>query len=265
MNKFHRGLPNDDGKICFINSIIQGLLSSKTFVNKVLNTENTSNDVINLFKILITKMVKDIDIKSENYLIRKHLEMKYEGQNCTHEALILLLDKMNMLDISKAIYKTRIVCNKCLNIVKTLSSDTVVHFIMYDTPKLRCDNFRDSIKAIVTEGSYDGVCNACDNDEFIFADVLTHTSDLLIITLNQFMGKKVYNYLKYLTIPGCGAYRLISTVNHRGNNNYGHYWTTVYTNSGTIIINDDTIHKCVDGEINHNGDAFVLFYERVSI
>ena len=101
--------------ICYLNVLIQSVLSCDVFVNAIKTNKdkymNETNVIGLLFYNIIYKMEHEIDIGTDNFTISEKLE--FVGQNCSHEALIFIIDKLHLDKLFDIKYEKTIFCISC--------------------------------------------------------------------------------------------------------------------------------------------------------
>ncbi len=132
------------------------------------------------------------------------------------------------------------------------------------------------------DGDY--ACDKCKNKarNTITRSILT-LPNVLIISLKRFAYdqrthrmRKVNNLVgypmtldisKYNPITPLDAkpatYRLISTVNHSGTLDFGHYYSYIKSDDHWYLANDTRMSNIDESHVLNNPSAYILFYERV--
>lgn len=132
------------------------------------------------------------------------------------------------------------------------------------------------------DGDY--ACDKCKNKAHntITRSILT-LPNVLIISLKRFAYdqrthrmRKVNNLVgypmtldisKYNPITPLDAkpatYRLISTVNHSGTLDFGHYYSYIKSDDHWYLANDTRMSNVDESHVLNNPSAYILFYERV--
>jgi ubiquitin C-terminal hydrolase len=132
------------------------------------------------------------------------------------------------------------------------------------------------------DGDY--ACDKCKNKAHntITRNILTPPS-VLIISLKRFAYdqrtnrmRKINNRVTYpmvlditkynpiTTSDGKSAtYKLISTVNHSGTLDFGHYYSFIYSGSTWYMANDAQMTPTMETAVLNNPSAYILFYERI--
>ena len=254
------GLNNNNNSICYLNSIIQSLISFNEFINIIKENKEeylkNNNDIGLLFFNIILKKEKGIKIEDDNYILSKKLE--YEGQQCAYEALIKIIDKLKIDDMFKIIYEKSIYCTKCEKITKTT----------YDTSNIY-ENFiesKENLSNIINKNLNtieDYKCDNCNKKvKQVIINNLIETNDIFIILYNQYFQKKKKKYDNILNLY-TGNYKLITKIEHIGNIYGGHYWMKKYYNDKIIIIDDINIREDELKNDNKSKFTYLLFYKKI--
>lgn len=256
------GLKNINS-ICYLNVLIQSVLSCDVFVNAIIANKdkymNETNVIGLLFYNIICKMVNEIEIGKDNFTMSEKL--KFVGQNCSHEALIFIIDKLHFEKLFNIKYEKTIFCINCDKITQK-KIDTCAMYEYFTESK--DGNFISIInRQIDSDEEYK--CDICNKKKHVFLNDLISSSEIFVITFNQYEEKKkIIKYKNVITLS-TGRYKLVAKINHIGNTNSGHYWMVRYNNKKTIAINDMDIK-----EINETNDdinstyTYMLFYIKIN-
>lgn len=256
------GLKNINS-ICYLNVLIQSVLSCDVFVNAIKTNKdkymNETNVIGLLFYNIIYKMEHEIDIGIDNFTMSKKLE--FVGQNCSHEALIFIIDKLHFEKIFDIKYEITIFCTNCDEITQK-KIDTCA---MYEYFTKSNDGDFISIINRQIDSDCEYKCDICNQKKHVFLHDLISSSEIFVITFNQFGEKKqIIKYENVITLS-TGRYKLVAKINHIGNTNSGHYWMVRYNNKKTIAINDMEIKEI--NEINDDTNStytYMLFYIKIN-
>lgn len=251
------GLKNINS-ICYLNSLIQSLLSCDIFIKTIKNNKDKFMEETNviglLFYNIIHKMENDITIDTDNFIMS--LKLDFVGQNCSHEALLFIIDKLHFEKTFEMKYEKTIFCTKCDEITKQIVDERVMFEYFTDSK----DNINISTKLInrQIDTIEDYKCDICKekNKHVCLCDLIS-SKDIFVLTLNQFYEKKKIKYENIINLS-TGTYKLVAKINHIGDMNGGHYWMVRYKDDKTIAINDMEIKEIND---NNNGiNTYMLFY-----
>jgi ubiquitin C-terminal hydrolase len=249
------GLKNINS-ICYLNALIQSLLSCKKFIEAIKNNKNKFMDETNviglLFYNIINKMENDITIDTDNYIMS--LKLNFIGENCSHEALTFIIDKLHFEKLFNIKFEKTIYCTNCDEITHQ-KIDTCAWY-EYFTKSNEGELFTNIINRQI-ETINDYKCDICkEKKKHIFLNDLILSGEIFVIMFNQYKEKKKINYEKKLNLS-TGIYELVAKINHMGDENSGHYWMVRYTNNKTIAINDMQIMDIND---NNSSNTYMLFY-----
>ncbi len=298
---FPFGLYNNS-VLCYFNSLIQTLLSCTSITEYLLeNKENFKNN--SFLKIYIKLIEKYKDIKTDNYTIEnmnlllfsnflKKLKQKKINfgfdQEDSGELLLLLLEVINdkyIYNLFMHKYRCNIYCRDCKNMIN-ISNDVNTFFEMnideinnnFLKSEIDCnlDNLNKYVRNNYSElENYK--CNNCHvYDDCIKINRLILTPTIIIINLNKYSKKGEYTYPLQLIFKNKKQqniyyYNLISTINHSGNQNFGHYVTKTIRKKiedsksedfkSDIYLLNDTSYEVSNFDSNLN--VYLLFYHFV--
>ena len=106
---------NNINSICYLNALIQSLLSCEKFIEAIKkNIEifmNDTNVIGLLFYNIINKMENNIKIDTDNYIMS--LKLNFIGENCSHEALTFIIDKLHFENLFEIKFQITIYCTNC--------------------------------------------------------------------------------------------------------------------------------------------------------
>lgn len=289
--------------LCYFNSLLQTLLSCTSITEYLLRNEEELKN--NKFLILYIKLIKKY-INSENhsnYLVdntnillfnefltiikSKKINFGYDQED-SGELLLLLLDIINnkyINDLFLHRYKCDIYCKQCkklTNIQSDISSffeininDLNNKFLNYNVDK-HLSNLNKYIRNNYSElENY--ICSNCKyNNMNIKIHRLTLIPTILVINLNKYILKSNYQYPIELIFINklseyCYKYKLISTINHSGSQNFGHYITkTIRKNHeykhctdkefDIYLLNDTSYQK---DNFKSDSNSYLLFYHYI--
>lgn len=286
--------------ICYFNSLIQTLLSCTSITEYLLyNEEKVKNN--NFLKIYITILKKYIQSENHsNFLVdntnlllfnellqaikQKNIKFGYDQED-SGELLLLLLEIINDVNITNLFlhkYKCDIYCKKCKNIIN-IKNDTSIffevdineinnNFLKYDID-IKFSNLNKYIRNNYSElDNYK--CTKCDySTSNIKINRLTLVPTIIIINLNKYNEKYDFQYPMELYFinkisNNCFKYKIISTINHSGTQNFGHYIAKSirknheYKNYNdkeldVYLLNDTSYQK---DNFKSNPNSYLLFY-----
>lgn len=251
------GLKNINS-ICYLNALIQSLLSCKKFIEAIKNNKdkfmNETNVIGLLFYNIINKMENEIIIDTDNYIMS--LKLNFFGENCSHEALTFIIDKLHFEKLFNIKFEKTIYCTNCDEITHQ-KIDTCAMYEYFTNSDDSNESFTNVINRQIETINNDYKCDICkEKKKHIFLHDLILSGDIFVIIFNQYNEKKEINYEKKINLS-TGVYELVAKINHIGNANSGHYWMVRYTNNKTIAINDMQIMDIND---NNSSNTYMLFY-----
>lgn len=289
--------------ICYFNSLIQTLFSCTSLTEYLLyNEEKFKNN--NFIKIYINILKKYLEIENNsNFVVDnnnlllfnellQNIKLKNNkfgyDQEDAGELLIILLDMINDSYINNLFlhkYKCDIYCKQCKKIIN-IKNDTSIffevdineinnNFLKCNIDK-NCTNLNKYIRNNYSElDQYK--CIQCKNmTSSIKINRLALIPTIIIINLNKYKEKYNFQYPMELffinkTLHNCYKYKLISTINHSGTQNFGHYITKAIRKNHEyklynekeldIYLLNDTSYTKDDFKSNQN--SYLLFYHYI--
>lgn len=249
------------GSICYFNSLIQSLLSLKSFVNYIVNNSE-KNELCKIFNSYINSEEKDIFFTSavlKELLSQMKTNIDYIGQQSASEFMLLLVDKLGADEIFQIKYVDEITCLECNNVSKkidisifhnvySMGSTNILEDMSYKLEKLndykcdKCNKKTNAKKEKFLVKIPDVIC-------FVFINKYT----------NNFTNISYSNNFKIQDSEE--QYNLKATVEHMGSLNSGHYFSRVSRNNEFYIANDNSIQKIGD-KIDKLNTSYIIFYEK---
>lgn len=290
--------------LCYFNSLIQTLLSCTSITEYLLNQEEKieKNNFLKIYLQIIKKYINN-DNSYSNYLVdntnillfnefiklikNKNINFGY-NQEDSGELLLLLLEMINDTYINHLFlhkYKCDIYCKNCKNIVNIESDSSILfkigieeidnNYLQYTKDK-ELNNLNKYIRNNYSDlENY--ICNKCKNlNNNIKINRLLYVPTIIVINLNKYTNKFNYQYpleLQFLnnSLNNIYKYKLISTINHSGNNNFGHYVTKAIRKNHEFknyndneydiyLLNDTSYQK---NNFKSDIDSYILFYHYI--
>ncbi len=256
--------------ICYFNSAIQVLLTCTSINEYLLN--NIDKFENNKFIMLYIKLIKlhinptDVENKLENLNLllfnefMHNLKIKFKNnkfgfnQEDCDELLVLILDIINdkyiyNLFIHK--YRCDIYCKNCKNLQSIQEDKSVKFELDKDAVNLnylsyKIDKNLHNINKYLRNNYSELInykCEKCTKQNCIKINRLLITPTILMITFNKYLLKENISYpyeLYFINkeIKKKYRYKLISTIEHSGTANFGHYISKCYRKN--ININKST-------------------------
>ena len=253
------------GSICWGNSLLQTILSSRV-INKFFTESETLTSNGKNYLSFINDYFDDeqVNIKSHIKFIRSIIvnnsTFKFGRQQDPIEFLDLFIDKTSPIfeNLFKTIYTSTIICTECKNSIGT-NEDISYHTLI---PNSEIDIHKYLMKHYTT---INYKCKHCKiNTKCLMSHYLKKTSQMLVIILNQYTVKKIYNYKTTLTFPITKnkqiSYNLIGKIKHCGNMQSGHYSAECLRHDKYYIF-DDTNYKQLTKFSESDQNDYILFYE----
>lgn len=235
---------HNTGSICYFNSLIQCLLSSKNFLDFILNDKEDP-----MFTEFLKSIVNDSwDMVFTTRVLQKHNIV--QGNQSSSEYFILLIDLLKLENIFECHHIIRSTCKNCGHQKEikdisycTLINEDVREFFKYDdtVDNVNCDNCKVKSSQLRTR-------------------LINGIPPIIVFSFNKYFGKKMINYPPYFSNKDV-EYRLIGTVEHFGVLGAGHYISRINRNGKYYIANDSRVSEIPD--MNPLSETYMTFYERV--
>jgi ubiquitin C-terminal hydrolase len=232
---------------------------------------NQQNDAQEFFIIMIDTFYENVKTKISNQLLNGIIN------ELTHDTFEFECRKRwltNYSPIQEVLYSQigrEIQCSVCANVVTNIEN-TCIFYIdpVYDVESAIRRHFQPLFQN-------DWRCDKCGNlsNHNRTTCYITKIPKVIVLCIKRFGidGKsktkqnndipKRIDVKKYLKIPQPRTqYTLSSVVEHVGSLNYGHYYTTVITDSKIITIDDETIKISHEASINDK-NSYMIVYEQV--
>ena len=288
--------------LCYFNSLLQALFSCTSITEYLLNNEkkfaenNFMKSYISILKkyIMVDKQTINHNmVESRNALMFNEFLMSIRNKNIkfgynqedSGELLILLLDVINdkfIYNLFYNRYKCDFYCTNCKKL-KNIKDDISTQFEIYD--KIVDNNYLQSkvdanlhnlnkyIRNNYSECN-DYTCDKCNiKGHCIKINRLVLVPTIIVINFNKYSEKNNYKYPMELYFINDKEnkkynYRLISTINHSGTTNSGHY---ISKGVRKHIINDNIINiifKMNDSSydicsLKPDNDTYIIFYHYI--
>lgn len=280
--------------ICYFNSLLQALYSCTSITEYLLNNEDKfkSNAFVKLYiqiiKSYLSNKKHDNNIDKNNLVLfneflrllkNKNIKFGY-NQEDAGELLILLLDIINDKHIYNLFYhkyNCDIYCKKCKNI-NNISNDISIQFeidnkaINNNFLSYKIDSNLHNLNKFI-RNNYSNLdyytCNKCNlNNYNIKINRLILVPTIIVINFNKYLNKTNIFYPNELyfinkSINKKYYYKLVSTIHHSGNMNYGHYFTksirkNFQSKNNDIYLLNDTSYD-ID-TFKPDNLTYILFY-----
>lgn len=242
--------------------------------DNVDRSKYSTENIINILKLFVIEM--RTKSKNGNTTISEY------GQQSASEGFIQLIDCLEtkntkILDSIFGLFNIRyqfsIECDNCNDIV-SINRDNSCHLEMFGN--LNLDTEEKFSDYIYTHHSLleNYRCEKCNQvmKEVNQAEKLRMVRDVIVILFNKYYVKKNIWYPQTLTFQnnsgGAFKYRLISTIEHSGGLNGGHYWARCARKSPSndsfdyYSFNDETVNRIK--ELTPTINTYMLFYHLYS-
>lgn len=273
---------NNTGVICWFNSLLQSLLSSKYFVDIVLNEDPKENLIINelqkIIRLIKGRQSDPIDsinvLKAFLIVLQRKDRNRYiefaNGQQSASEGMTLLLDCIGSKKLDLAFthkYEEKIVS---INTNK-LEPDTLKHdysnqFMVFDEEMLQRKGLVEYIKYhehTIPDYKSDRK-DAIPNEQFKRIYTLKYLPEIVVILLNRYTkrtrGLDLPSTFDIATsrFKGYLRYKKVAEIDHSGSLNGGHYVSKVLRGSKEYLCNDSNYVTCGMGTSTR---TYITIYE----
>jgi ubiquitin C-terminal hydrolase len=253
------GLENN-GCVCYLNALLQSLISCTSFISSLKKIENKSdivNDLIN--------MRSSCSILSH---MRKKFPQFGKSQESASEGLVLLLETIDNEDIYKKfnhIYEERIVCINCKTILSA-NREISIHFLLFDEDKLKTDGLDKYILEYYnTIKDYKGECKKCSNTSFTRCYLLKYIPEIVVCILNRYLKRSDILLPETFKVVGTNNininYKKIAEINHSGSLGGGHYVCDAVRKNNKVYNFNDT-HVSVSS-LGTKKETYITFYHLI--
>jgi hypothetical protein len=258
--------------ICYLNSILQCLLSSSKLVKHIVKnreeySKKKNNYIVKLSDAFLRLILKNAKNESDVAYMSVEINkiMNILGQQCAAEMLLKIIEDLNLEHLFEQKIEKSFYCMNCNNIVSIKRDIAYINNISLEdnNSETLSKNF---IKKINMDFNYidDYQCNKCKKKtKLIILNCLDKVSDLFIISFNKYIKKDLIQFPENILLTEKKIkYQLIGIINHIGDyRSGGHYWSEIKRNSCYYNIDDTAVQKIDNFNIIKNN--FILFYEKV--
>lgn len=263
--------------ICYFNSLLQSLFSCTSITHYFLHNEKkyNNNNFIKIYIHIIKKYINNINNINDNsnYLLEnqnlilfneflniiknKNITFGY-NQEDSGELLILLLEIINDPYINNLFmhkYQCDIYCKDCKKL-KNIVNDTSIQFeidldvINTNYLQFQIDKNLSNLNKYIRNNYSELLnykCEYCNLSNCIKINRLINVPTIIIINLNKYNNKINYQYpieLQFINdnLNNIYKYKLISTINHSGTVNFGHYISKSIRKKHNISLNNESLY-----------------------
>ncbi len=111
------------------------------------------------------------------------------------------------------------------------------------------------------EGTF---CSFCKSEDVIKTNRLTTIPTVIMVMFNKYKEKSNYMYPSNMTFSNklndtksSHHYRIVSSIHHNGNMNFGHYYAKCIRKSGTFNLNDTSF---LPGDLTPEANSYIVLY-----
>ena len=235
---------NNTGAICYFNSLIQCLLSSKNFLEFILNDKKNL-----LFTEFLQNIVNDTwDMVFTTRLLQNHNIV--QGNQSSSEYFIFLIDLLKLENIFECHHK---IISQCINCGFSQESKDISY----------CTIIHEDIKEFFSyqEQVHEVKCDNCQVKSTRNRNKTIHgIPPIIVFSFNKYFGKKLISY-PYSFSNDDVEYKLIGSVEHYGVLGAGHYTARVNRNDRLYLADDSRVSEIND--LSPKQETYMVFYERV--
>jgi ubiquitin C-terminal hydrolase len=279
------------GNTCYMNSALQALLSSNVMNTAMMIYLQKNQETIKDFSPMLVeycRLILDLLQKDNNIynpiqfkqtLDRVNEWFKGYSQHDSNELLLYLINEFTDDSTDKGVsrlikrlcfgkFKQYVCCNECRNVVEGYFNFLDVALPIPDNrnPDLE-DCFKKFAKYETLEDNNMWDCPTCKKKVIAYKKMEIHeVPEVAVFTLNRFRGThkintpiKVYPYIE---LEG-KKLKLVSTVNHYGNVNGGHYVAHVSRGDKWFKANDTSIINISIESILNDPSVYMVVYQVV--
>lgn len=281
----------NSGIICYYNSSLQCLFSCQSFVDYAM-TGDYDNDMLSAIKLYLSKMNKSSNSKPSydlglfNLFMSKiknkfkestlYSEFGYNQEDCC-EFITILLDVINdkfVYNLFKHTYKCKLFCLNCRKSKEISDDDGYIFSVnprIIESNTINSKNVIDSQENSLTRyirNNYSvcsgAKCPSCNSTSIIKTSQLTSAPSIIIISLDKYDNKYMYNYpgtlefINKIEHKNKHIFKLVSTIHHNGNKNFGHYYSKCLREDGWFMLNDLSVSNNVS--ISPESNVYVIAY-----
>lgn len=261
---------NNTGAICYFNSLIQSLLSLKSFVSYVAENRD-KNQLCRIMHNFIESNPKDPFFTSTllRELVIELVKNKknpndYFGQQSASEFMVFLIDKLGADKIFEIKHLDEITCLECKNVTKKIDVG-IFHNVYFINSQSEKTNILDDM-SYKRESINSYNCEKCNKKtEAIKERFLVKIPDVItFVFMNKYTNNFVdISYMQNFKIQNekeQECFILKSAVEHMGTLNNGHYFSRVFRNGKYYVANDKSVNNIEN--IEKLNTTYMLFYEK---
>ena len=223
------------GAICYFNSLVQSLLSCPIFLKTVYRNADGADlskvDGQTIFALFFKYIVYERQWDQTFTSKLLHLMGGFQPNQSSSEYFLKLADYCKIDKLFESHTETTTTCMNCNHTNRTKDTTS---FFMID------DNFNEFSASRRESDGFN--CDACKQKvTVIIESKLVSVSPIMVFSFNKYFGKKNIFYPEKFTIDGDKTYILMSTIEHMGVLNAGHYFCRTIRNGDTFTIDDQRV------------------------
>lgn len=241
------------GAICWLNSLMQSLLSCPTFTRAVVRAESdlARSKIGATVHALAKDSLNNAPVAHYTGQLRAAIcEQKHfgYGQECAAEGLTLLLDTIRapaVTDVLTYRYRVGRVCFPCKAVAEDSHKENLGHAIRmfhYDGK----ESFIDALKLQVDELDHSEFACSCGNMQSRVYR-LTMLPEVVVVQFNKFFGKRLLPFPEEFVVDGTAGqkmkFRQVAQIEHSGSMHGGHYWALCRRADGIYCLNDQSCSR----------------------
>ena len=235
---------NNTGAICYFNSLVQCLLSSKNFLRYILYEKP-----IPIFNEFLKHIVNDQWDMIFTTRVLQNYQIMASNQSSS-EYFLFLVDLLKLEEIFECQYKLISVCENC---GFRKESKDITYNILVDNDFTEFFNYNEKLDGVM--------CDSCKTKSDVKRKrVVSSLPPIIAISFNKYFGKKEISYPSSFKIEGV-EYRLIGTIEHYGVLGAGHYISRFFRNDQYYLGDDSRVFNIQS--ISPTSDTYMVFYERI--
>jgi ubiquitin C-terminal hydrolase len=270
---------NNSGATCYLNSLIQALLSCSQFNKIILDSKDTleKTDIgRHLYNVVYSSINNLNNFGMSSINLQRQLVMSRKinpGQQCSIEAVNAIFDTINLKKIDNLFthrYRCCVICKKCDKdsyINKIKDNHSIVDECMFVKISKPIDSIEQFKKYLHSHIDQLGVnCKEC-NTELVRLYYLTMLPSIIIVAFNKYSNPKpkhIYPHefnIKSSTPNKLMNYIQVAQIEHHGifnaNGGGGHYIARALRNGKVYLFNDNSVQE---SQFNITENAYILIY-----
>jgi ubiquitin C-terminal hydrolase len=263
------------GAICWLNSLMQSLLSCPVFVRRVLGSKRKLGRTEigeALYTVVWTAMYDHDRFPYTVGLLKKQITIQKKsfgnGQECASEGLLYLLE---LVQGSKDYFLSNLfmhrircdfLCEQC-RVCRSSGVDYGISLQLFQltTPITTAEEFVANLKVHLSPS--DKPCDDC-GATLVRRYRLTMVPEIVIVMFNKY-GVQVPRLAHYVprqfTLPGTDGsemiYMQVAQIEHHGSLHGGHYFAKCLRQGGVFLLNDAS---CSKSEFSPTSNTYIVIY-----